>query len=150
MLLGWTLHISEVRLHILSYSSRRACPVISATNVFQLRAEKWFLVTSTIIILCSLNLEHTMTSMKVLLYSRWGYFLQIDGQQRIRGVRTKDDYCGKRTTRPEIWLCGCTIRYNYLIIEFNGEVYKPAVLSVPNNWPILLVSNPKCLLLFQI
>lgn len=98
----------------------------------------------------SLNLEHTMTSMKVLLYSRWGYFLQIDGQQRIRGVRTKDDYCGKRTMRPEIWLWDCTMRYNYLIIEFNGEVYKPAVSSVPNNWPILLVSNPKCLLLFQI
>lgn len=145
MLLGWTLHISEVRLHILSYSSRRACPVISSTNVFQVRAEKWFLVT---FINCAL--EHAMTSMKVLLYSRWGYFLQIDGQQRIRGVRTRDDYCGKRTMRPEIWLCDCTIRYNYLIIEFNGEVYKPAVLSVPNNWPILLISNWKCLLLFQI
>ncbi|KAM7425562.1 putative fibroblast growth factor1 [Porites harrisoni] len=51
-----------------------------------------------------------MTSMKVLLYSRWGYFLQIDGQQRIRGVRTRDDYCdlelktvdfGKVTIRGE-------------------------------------------------
>lgn len=93
---------SEVLLHILSYSSRRACPVLSTERIS--------------------GLEHTMTSMKVLLYSRWGYFLQIDGQQRIRGLRTKDDYCGKRfrTLRPEIWLCDCTMRYNYLIIDFCG------------------------------
>lgn len=116
----------------------------------RISGQSWEVVSSDFHQLCSLNLEHAMTSMKVLLYSRWGYFLQIDGQQRIRGVRTRDDYCGKRTMRPEIWLCDCTIRYNYLIIEFNGEVYKPAVLSVPNNWPILLISNWKCLLLFQI
>jgi len=36
-----------------------------------------------------------MVSRKVLLTSRWGYYLQIDEQQNICGARTKDDYCGK-------------------------------------------------------
>lgn len=36
-----------------------------------------------------------MVSRRVLLTSRWGYYLQIDEQQNICGTRTKDDYCGK-------------------------------------------------------
>lgn len=38
-------------------------------------------------------LQLTMVSRKVLLTSRWGYYLQIDEQQNICGARTKDDYC---------------------------------------------------------
>lgn len=36
-----------------------------------------------------------MVSRRVLLTSRWGYYLQIDQQQNVRGVETSDEYCGK-------------------------------------------------------
>lgn len=67
-----------------------------------------------------------MVSVKVtLLYSRWGYFLQIDGQQNICGVRTKDDYCAlemKTTDFGKVTIRG--VRANaYIAMNAQGNLY---------------------------
>jgi len=66
-----------------------------------------------------------MVSVKVLLYSRWSYFLQVSGQQNICGVRTKDEYCVlemKTTDFSKVTIRG--VRANaYIAMNAQGNLY---------------------------
>lgn len=84
----WTL--ASLILYIDSHiDTRLYCDRSSGMDISP-RSEIWLIARQRIVFL-----QLTMVSRKVLLTSRWGYYLQIDEQQNICGSRTKDEYCGK-------------------------------------------------------
>lgn len=79
------MHSFVLRLHALRYQKayKLGTVLFSRTKlIWSLGGEQQF--------------GRIMVSVRVLLYAKWGYFLQINGQQNICGVRTSDEHCGKK------------------------------------------------------